>query len=129
VGLDLSHFFPTIKQSDEEYLDYIEIAELNSSPKYVQENAEFIVEKDFEEFGISKVIYFEQKGYQRKGMKAKFYSVFENDKLYFDLESVRQAYNYLEEDHINSLKELQQNFKENFIDNFIEGKSIFHVSW
>jgi len=92
-------------------------------------NRQFIVDKDCEEFGVSKVIYFQQEGYQRKGMNSKFYSDFENDKLYFDLESLRKAYNYLEADRINSLKELQQNFQENFIDNFIEGKSIFQVSW
>jgi hypothetical protein len=129
MGLDLSHFIPIINQNEEEYLDYIKITELKISPEYVELNRQFIVDKDCEEFGVSKVIYFQQEGYQRKGMNSKFYSDFENDKLYFDLESLRKAYNYLEADHISSLKELQQNFQENFINNFIEGKSIFQVSW
>lgn len=129
MGLDLSHFIPKIKQDEEEYLDYIEMAELRISPEYVEQNRQFIVDKDCEEFGVIKVMYFQQEGYQRKGMNSKFYNDFENDKLYFDLESVRKAYNYLEADHISSLKELQHNFQENFLDNFIEGKSIFQVSW
>ena len=56
-------------------------------------------------------------------------SDFRNDGFYFDLPSIKKAYQYLEGDHINSLKELQENFQKNFIDNFIEGESIFFVSW
>jgi hypothetical protein len=62
-------------------------------------------------------------------MSGKFYSDFGNDKLYFDLQSVIKAYQYLEADHISTLVELQANFQKNFIDNFEEGESIFHISW
>jgi hypothetical protein len=62
-------------------------------------------------------------------MSNKLYSDFKNDNLYFDLEDVRSAYKYLEADHINTLQDLQENFQKNFIDNFVEGKSIFQVSW
>ena len=60
MGLDLSHFIPKIKQDEEEYLDYIEMAELRISPEYVEQNRQFIVDKDCEEFGVIKVMYFQQ---------------------------------------------------------------------
>jgi len=127
MGLDISHLIPTIKQPEDESLDYIEIKDLN--PEYLDKNKTFIAEKDFEEFGKSEVIFFLQKGYQRKGMSGKFYSDFQNDGIYYDLQSVARAYHYLEGDHISSKQELQINFQKNFIDNFVEGKSIFLISW
>ena len=58
-----------------------------------------------------------------------FYSDFKNDGIYCDLQSVKKAYNYLKADHISTLAELQSNFQKSFIDNFIEGESIFHINW
>ena len=129
MGLDLSHIVPTFKPSEGESLNYFEIKDINASSAYLEQNSRFIVEMDFEEFGKSEVIYFEKKGYQRKGMNRRFYSDFRNDGFYFDLPSIKKAYQYLDGDHINSLVELQENFQKNFIDNIIEGKSIFFVSW
>ena len=129
MGLDISHIVPTFKPSVSQIVNCFEINDINAPPGYLEQNSRFIVEKDFEEFGKSDVIYFEKKGYQRKGMSRKFYSDFRNDGFYFDLPSIKKAYQYLEGDHINSLKELQENFQKNFIDNFIEGESIFFVSW
>ena len=40
-----------------------------------------------------------------------------------------KAYNYLQGDHINSLADLKRNFQANFIDNFVEGRSVFVVSY
>jgi hypothetical protein len=98
MGLDLSHFVPVIKkEDDDEYLDYIEVAELVTTSKYLEQNNDFITEKYFED-GIRQVIYVRQIGYQRKGMSYKFYSDFKNDKIYFDLEDVKSAYEYLEAD-------------------------------
>jgi hypothetical protein len=62
-------------------------------------------------------------------MSGKFYSDFQNDGIYYDLQSVKKAYHYLEGDHISSKQELQINFQKNFIDNFVEGESIFLISW
>jgi len=76
-----------------------------------------------------KVLFYSEKGYQRKGMNAKFYDDFVNDKLYFDKDSVVKAYSYLDPTWGDSKTELQQHFKENFINNFIEGESIFLISW
>jgi hypothetical protein len=62
-------------------------------------------------------------------MSSRFYKDFQNDKPYFDLHTVKKAYQYLEADHISSLEELQWNFQKNFIENFVEGESIFFASW
>jgi len=129
MGLDLSHFIPIENSSGEKVLDYITVDELSVFQGYVERHNKLIIEKDFDEFDKENVIFFESKGHQRKGMSSKFYSDFENDKLYFDLQSVIKAYQYLEADHISTLVELQDNFQKNFIDNFVEGESIFHISW
>ena len=129
MGLDLSHLVPTEKISGDKVLDYFTVDELNVFQGYVERHNQLIIEKDFDDFGKDNVIYFESKGYQRKGMSGKFYSDFGNDKLYFDLQSVIKAYQYLEADHISTLVELQANFQKNLIDNFEEGESIFHISW
>ena len=74
---------------------------------------------------IIKALFYSKKGHQRKGMNNKFYKDFVNGKLYFDKDSVVKAYSYFDP----TQAELQQQFKENFIDNFIEGESIFFCSW
>jgi hypothetical protein len=76
MGLDISHFIPTIMNAEDGYMDYIEFSDLEVVPKYLEKNKEFITEKDFEEFGIRQIIYLNQIGYQRKGMSDKFYSDF-----------------------------------------------------
>jgi hypothetical protein len=76
-----------------------------------------------------KVLFYSKKGHQRKGMNSKFYKDFVNGKLYFDKNSVVKAYSYFDTTLGDSKAELQQQFKENFIDNFIEGESIFFCSW
>jgi len=78
---------------------------------------------------VLKVLFHTDKGYQRKGMNNKFYEDFINDKLYFDKASVLKAYDYLEPRAGDSKEELQKSFKAQFIDNFIEGESIFLASW
>ena len=62
-------------------------------------------------------------------MDSQFYLDFVNGKLYFEIEDVRKAYLYLKADHINNLSDLKENFKKTFIDNFVEGESIFCASW
>ncbi|MDO1446339.1 hypothetical protein Q0590_08760 [Rhodocytophaga aerolata] len=129
MGLDLSHVVPTLKTSETEILDYFTLEELSIYPEYLQQYKHLLMEKEYDDFGKHQVIYLKEIGYQRKGMKRKFYEDFQNDKLYLDLSSVKKAYQYLEGDHITPLKELQRSFQQNFIDNFIEGKSIFWANW
>jgi hypothetical protein len=76
-----------------------------------------------------KVLFYSEKGHQRKGMSSNFYNDFANNKLYFDKESVVKAYSYLDPTGGGSKADLQQYFKGNFVDNFIEGESVFLVSW
>jgi hypothetical protein len=127
MGLDLWHFSPTLPKNGLE--DYFTVDELNLNPEFLQRHHQLIVEKDFEEYGKSQVIYVQIKGYQRKGVKSSFYSDFKNDGVYFDLDDVLKAFSYLKADHISKLSDLEENFQSHFIDNFIEGESIFHVSW
>ena len=75
-----------------------------------------------------KVLFYSEKGHQRKGMNSKFHKDFVSGKLYFDKDSVVKAYSYIDSTRGDS-KGIQQYFKENFIDNFIEGESIFFSSW
>lgn len=72
------------------------------------------------------VIYWKEIAYQRKGMEPAFYEAFENCKLYFRKEDILRASTYLSP--LGS-KYYTGCFKEEFIDNFIEGESIFFASW
>jgi hypothetical protein len=76
-----------------------------------------------------KVLFWEIKGYQRKGMNANFYKDFINDENYYDIKTVYEAALYLQPTWGNSGEELEKSFKASFIDNFIEGESIFFASW
>ncbi|MBY0477273.1 MAG: hypothetical protein K2Q24_06480 [Chitinophagaceae bacterium] len=129
MGLDLHHLTPTHQSENDNFLEYLSLGDLSDSPDFIARHANFLVDKILDEDGIEKVIFFNIKGYQRKGMRKAFYNDFKNDGIYFDLPSVLKAYNYLEADHINTLEELQRNFQQNFIDNFVNGESIFCVSW
>ncbi|RFP64294.1 hypothetical protein D0N36_14635 [Hymenobacter lapidiphilus] len=126
MGLDIYHVVPCPKTT--EVLDYFTVAELGDSPGFVEKHHALLAAVDEEEAN-TKGIYFQDKGYQRKGMNSAFYQDFQNDKLYFDLASVKKAYAYLKADHISTLEQLQQNFRQNFIDNFVEGESLFFASW
>ncbi|MGI4871299.1 MAG: hypothetical protein ACRYFX_08985 [Janthinobacterium lividum] len=129
MGLDLFHFVPALQAETTDYLEFIELAELADAPGYIELNKHFIVEEDFEELGMLKLIRLEIIGQQRKGVSRQFYTDFVNDKPYLDLASVTRAYHYLQQDHLGTLAELQQNFQRHFIDPFVAGKSIFCASW
>lgn len=129
MGLDLIHFTPVHKSDNTNLLDFFSINDVRIAPEYFAINEKYIVDVDNNENGVERGIHFDSKGYQRKGMKSTFYTDFKNDTLYFDLEHVKKAYGYLVADHIRTLPELQSNFKQNFLDNFIETESIFFVSW
>jgi hypothetical protein len=75
------------------------------------------------------VLYWTTKGYQRKGMNKYFYDDFENCKLYFDKASVLKASSYLKPTWDKQDEALKTHFKSNFVDNFVEGESIFFGSW
>lgn len=128
MGLDISHFFPSAKNSDVGHLENFTLEELSECAGYIERHKHLLVKVE-DDLGKTEVMYVEEKGYQRKGMNSNFYKDFQNGKPYFDLQSVQKAYKYLQADHISSLEELQRNFQKNFIDNFLEGESIFCASW
>lgn len=76
-----------------------------------------------------KVLPYEEIGYQRKGMNDQFYEDFKNFELYFEKSAVQTAARYLRTDIFGENKTLKEHFQENFIDNFIEGQSMFFASW
>ena len=78
---------------------------------------------------VIKVLFHDEIGYQRKGMNSDFYQDFVNGKLYFDKATVLKAYTYLQPRLGDSIVDLQNSFKEQFIDNFTEGESIFFPNW
>ena len=126
MELDLYHVFPCPKTTTA--VDYFTVAELGSSPEFIERHHALLTAVDEEEAN-TKGIYFQDKGYQRKGMNRAFYQDFQNDRPYFDLASVKKAYVYLEANQINTLEGLQQNFRQNFIENFVEGESVFFAGW
>jgi hypothetical protein len=129
MGLDLCHSIPISKHSTNEFCEYLTVDELEQVPDYLHRHTALICTVLEYEGEIIKGIFLREIGYQRKGMKSKFYVDFENGKRYFKLQDVEKAYSYLKADHINSLKDLQENFKRKFIGNFVEGESVFWASW
>ena len=128
MGLDLRHVMPSSKNDEVDPWDYFTEDELKAFPEFLEAHSSLFVELQTEE-KIIKGLYFKELGYQRKGINNRFHKNFENDKLYFELKSVKKAYTYLKGDKVNTLRELQQNFQKNFIDNFAEGNSVFFASW
>lgn len=129
MGLDLSHYVPAGKLAITPDLEYLERGEFDHAASYLQRNSHLFVERSSPDGVTAMVLYVTETGYQRKGMNRRFYEEFENCRPYIDLATVIRAYSYLEADHINSLEDLQSNFRRTFIDNFVEGESIFHASW
>ncbi|MFM2305356.1 MAG: hypothetical protein RLZZ367_25 [Bacteroidota bacterium] len=81
------------------------------------------------EKGSATVLYYTEKGYQRKGMHPSFYKDFENCKVYFELADVIKAFSYIHSIVPGRTEELRKSFTQNFVDNFIEGESMFMASW
>jgi len=77
-------------------------------------------------FSKRPVIYYQEAGYQRKGMKTRFYNDFGNYQLYFSKDDVINAERYLDTDF---RPDVAEHFKISFIDNFVEGESVFFASW
>ena len=128
MGLDLHHLTPT-QNAEHNVWDFLSVDDLDKSPSYIIRNEKFLVVVSHDEHDIETGMYFESKGHQRKGVHEQFYKNFENDGVYFDLQYVIKAYDYLYADDYSRLLDLRQNFQKNFMENFVEGESIFAVSW
>ena len=63
-----------------------------------------------------------------KNLVSNFINGFKNDKLYFRLEDVKKAKSFLLANPGESQADIENTFQEKFIDNFIEGESVFFIS-
>ena len=70
----------------------------------------------------TEVVFYEQIGYQRKGVYAEFYKHYPPDKCLVYKEQILHLYNYI-------LPEYQENFKTEFLDKFVEGNTVVFISW
>jgi hypothetical protein len=127
MGLDICHVMPSEKTNTT--LDFLTIDDFASAPDYLNRHRHLVTEIKYDDGTKISVIYYLDKGYQRKRMNKDFIKNFQNDKLYFDLATVRFASTFLEANEGESQSELEESFKKNFIDNFVESESIFFISW
>lgn len=127
MGLDICHVKPSFKTS--EASEYFTLDEFSNFPEFIEKYSYLITIVETTDGGKNPVIYYVDKGYQRKQMKANFIEIFENDKLYFDLETVRKAQQFLQAKTEAEQREIEDELQLNFIDNFVEGESIFFISW
>jgi hypothetical protein len=116
---------PTAKPG--KFVDRFTISMFRHAPEFVERHRHLFFEVDDPDEGKTLAIYLAEKGYQRKGMLAAFYSEFENDRLYFDLASVRRAIMLLDVP-VEYYQWIDQ-FMTDFVDNFKEGESVFYASW
>jgi hypothetical protein len=126
LGLDIYHVKLSARTSAT--VDYFLTGDFEDNPSFLKRYSSLITSVG-EGPDIDKVIYYEEKGYQRKGVAAGFINVFENNKLYFQKEDVIRVKSFLKAENDASQALLEQRFQENFIDNFIEGESIFFINW
>jgi hypothetical protein len=73
-----------------------------------------------------KVLYYKQLGYQRKGMTKGFYETFGSPFYCWEKKDVLLAASFLETD---SSEKFRQDFISDFVNNFVEGESIFLGSY
>lgn len=122
MGLDICHVTPAPKTKDT--IEYFTLDEFQENPGFIEKYKNLISHNDFGD----KVLYYIEKGHHRKRVTNNFISVFKNDKLYYNLEDVKKAKGFLLANPGESQTEIESNFQEKFIDNFIEGESIFFIS-
>jgi hypothetical protein len=127
MGLDIYHVKPSLLTN--ETIEYLTLDEFQNNPNFV-ENHKDLITYIFDENGKkTPVIYYLQEGHQRNQTKKEFRELFENEILYFDIDSVKKAKTYLKANNVENQIQLEQKFQVNFLDNFIEGKSIFFISY
>lgn len=127
MGLDIYHVKPALQTK--EAIDYFTLDEFQNKSNFVENHKDlitFIVEENGKK---TPVIYYIEEGYQRNQIKKEFREEFENEKLYFDIASVKKAKIFLKAIDDENQIILEQTFQSNFIDNFIEGNSLFFISF
>lgn len=122
MGLDICHVTPALKTKDT--IEYFTLDEFQNNSDFLESHKHLITQND----SGDNVLYYRDKGYQRKRVTANFINEFVNDKLYFRLDDVIKAKRFLLANPAESQADIEYNFQKNFIDNFIEGESIFFIS-
>ena len=120
MGLDICHII--LEEKNDNSIDFLYINDFSDNPNFIEKHNWKIVDKDGE-----KVIYYKDLGYIRKQAKQSFINEFENDKLYFSKSDVEKWFKYLKANE--NQQKLENYFRKNFLDNFIEGESIFFISF
>jgi len=123
MGLDICHVTPSPKTKDA--IEYFILVEFQSNPEFIEKHKHLITQNDFGD----EVLYFLDKGHHRKRVTDNFINEFENNKLYFRLTDVKKAKSFLLANPGESQVDIENTFQKNFIDNFIEGESIFFTSY
>lgn len=126
MKLELNHLVPCPKNTNE-YLNSFSLVQLNATINFSEKFSKLICVNELDDNDA--VIYFKSLGYQERGMSKQFYKEFTNHTLYFKVADLEKAYKFLATDMQNKIHHLQKNFRDNFINNFTEGKSVFYVSW
>jgi len=121
----------------EKYLNENKIEDAENIIKFKTNDIEFkyIPIKYIKE--IVKGMYFEEIGYLERSMDDRFYEIFRNNKhwLYGKKEDFELAYNciggeyYLNEYGIDFINEIKEDFRRDFIDKYIFGKSLMAINF
>lgn len=126
MGLDIYHVKLVLPSAST--LDYLFVKDFESNPSFLEPYTEFITNVGVLP-DVGQVIYYEEKGCQRKRVAPGFLKAFESGKLYFRKEDIVRAKAFLKVDNPVSQLLLEQRFQRDFIDNFVEGESIFFADW
>jgi len=121
MGLDICHCI-LVEQTDE-LLDFHLIEDFEHNPSFLDNHREKIVHQDG-----NYSVYYKDIGYIRKQAES-FTPDFENDLLYFKKDDVIRFKKYLKANLPAEQSDLENYFQINFINNFIEGESIFFISY
>lgn len=70
----------------------------------------------------AEVFFYEELAHQRRRVIEEFYQDLENDKCLTNRTEVEKLWHYVSE-------EQQQNFKEQFVDRFVNGETVVTISW
>lgn len=75
---------------------------------------------------VDDVLYYDEVGYQRKGLNSKFYEDYKSGKIGYFVWTLAELQRY-KEDYCDD--DTKENFQRNIIDNFIEGKDCVTFDW
>ena len=128
MGLDISHLKPIPPHKASVSAEFLTLEELDVVPGYVDRHRPYVGNKEELEGRYVQGIYFEEVGYQRKGMSNAFYKQFPPDYLSDDKLIFEKLYDMVSGDHIDDLAIRQSEFRSGFLNNFVQGESLVMLS-